>query len=129
MSFPQLRRVSGDAFAVKLLRLIKTARQRSKRACPFCGQGMLAIAPLEPAMEVEACSACSIIWFDADDYAVAPEGAAESTGTLSMLATEILAAARLKELKEREAREREEERRKKKLRESLKTIWKQNKEG
>jgi hypothetical protein len=79
-------------------------------------------------MDLEACGGCSIIWFDEADYVLAPEGAAESTGTLSMLATEILAAARLKELKEREEKERQDEQKKKHLRESLKNIWNQGKE-
>ena len=129
LSIPQLRRAAGDAFAVKLLRLLKLAKLRSNRECPFCSQRMSVITPSEPAMDLEACAACSIVWFDEADYVLAPEGAAESTGTLSMLATEILAAARLKEEKERAEKERQEEQKKKRLRESLKNIWNQGKEG
>jgi len=127
LSFPQLRRVAGDAFAVKLLRLVKVAKRRSDRRCPFCSQPMLLLAPQAPTMELMACSGCSIVWFEAAQYELVPEGAAESTGTLSMLATEILAAARLKELKEREKAEQEEEQKKRKLRESFKTIWRHGK--
>jgi len=127
LSFPQLRRVAGDAFAVKLLRLVRLSKRRTDRECPFCGQRLLLIAPQDPPVELEACSTCSIIWFEAAEYELVPEGAAESTGTLSMLATEILAAARLKELKEREKAEQEQEQKKRKLRESFKTIWRHGK--
>ncbi len=74
---------------------------------------MVVVQTQEPALELDACRPCSVVWFDAPTYEALPEGTVETTSSLAMQATEIVAMNRLRELKERE-REREEEERDKK---------------
>jgi len=106
LTIPQLRRVSGDRFSTRLLRLITLSQRRSERSCPFCTQTMWRINVPEPQLELDACRACNLIWFDAPSYEMLPEGAAETLHTITADATEILALQRLKELKQREEAER-----------------------
>ena len=105
ITIPQLRRVAGDGFATKLLRLLKLTRRPSKYSCPFCQQRMKVVNVPEPLMELEGCLTCNAVWFDAPTYETMPEGSAESTSSLPSLATEVFAERRLKEFKEKEARE------------------------
>lgn len=114
LTIPQVRRVLGDRLAAKLLRLIKLSRRESERSCPFCAERMLAVSAQEPAMELDACRPCSVVWFDAPTYETLPEGTVETTSSLVMQATEVVALNRLRELKEREKAREEEERKKKK---------------
>lgn len=105
LTIPQLRRVAGDRFATKLLRLIKFARRPSEHACPFCSRHMVVFNVAEPLMVLDGCLPCNAVWFDAPTYETMPAGSAETTNSLPSLATEIFAEMRLKELKDREARE------------------------
>lgn len=105
VTIPQLRRVGGDRFATKILRLIQLARRPSKRPCPFCSGRMVVGNLAEPLMELDGCRPCNAVWFDAPTYETMPEGSAESTNSMPALSTEIFAEMRLKELKDREARE------------------------
>ena len=66
---------------------------------------MMTLDVTEPAMELDGCLACNVVWFDAATYGLVPEGAAETTNSLPSLATEIFAENRLKEQKERLLRE------------------------
>lgn len=116
LTIPQLRRVAGDRFAAKLLRLLELTRRRSKYACPFCQQRMKVVNGSEPLMELDGCLPCNALWFDAPTYETMPEGSAETTNSLPALATEIFAERRLKELKEREAREEAEQKKQRKRR-------------
>jgi hypothetical protein len=77
---------------------------------------MLLIRTPEPPLDLDACQPCSVVWFDAPSYETLPEGAVETTASLALQATEIVAEIRLKELKEREKEREEEERDKKKKR-------------
>ena len=110
LTIPQVRRVLGDRLAAKLLRLIKLSRRESERSCPFCAKRMLVVSAQEPAMELDACRPCGVVWFDAPTYEALPEGTVETTASLALQATEIIAEIRLKELKEREKEREEEER-------------------
>jgi len=114
LTIPQVRRVLGDRLATKLLRLMKLSRRASERSCPFCAGRMRVISAAEPSLELDACQACSVVWFDAPTYEALPEGSVETTASLALQATEIVAEIRLKELKEREKEREEEERDKKK---------------
>jgi Zn-finger nucleic acid-binding protein len=125
LSIPQLRQVAGDRFAAKLLRLIKSSLRKGERSCPFCSQRMVVFEVQDPPLELDGCRPCNLVWFEQEQYEAVPEGAAETTGTLSELAMEMRALQRLKELKEREEAEKTEEKKRKSLRGSLKRIWDQ----
>src|SRR5687767_9539506 len=68
LTIPHVRRVAGDRFAARALRLLKLAVRRSERACPFCGKPMTLVAMTEPPMEFEGCLACSAVWIDAPTF-------------------------------------------------------------
>ena len=114
LTIPHVRRVAGDRFAARLLRLIKLATRRSKRACPFCGCAMAIASMPEPLMELEGCLSCSAVWFDAPTFETLAGGTIETTNALPMLATELYAEIKLKELKDREKAEEDKARKKKK---------------
>lgn len=116
LTIPQIRRVSGDRMATRLLRLLKLDRLKSRHACPFCREPMVIAKLSDPLLEVEGCRPCNTVWLDAPTYNLLPEGIAESTNAMSLLATEIIAERRLQEQKEREAREEAERKRKRKRR-------------
>jgi Zn-finger nucleic acid-binding protein len=115
-TIPQIRRVFGDRIATKLLRLIKLSRLASARLCPFCGRPMLVVNAQEPPLELESCRACAAVWFDLPTYEALPQLTVETTNSIPMQATEIIALNRLKELKALEEEERKREKRRKKLR-------------
>jgi Zn-finger nucleic acid-binding protein len=114
LTIPQIRRVCSDRLAAKLLRLIKLSRRQGERPCPFCARPMVVVQSQEPLLELDACRPCSVVWFDAPTYETLPEGTVETTSSLAMQATEIVAMNRLRELKAREREREEEERNKKK---------------
>src|SRR5262245_11369188 len=102
LSIPQLRRVAGDMFAVKLLRQLQTGRQTGQMKCPFCEQTMLALVLTDPPLDLGGCRSCGIVWFHPDAHAVIPEGATESFEIVSALAIEINARQRLKAVEEKQ---------------------------
>lgn len=106
LTIPQLRRVSGDRFSTRLLKNVMLSQKRGERTCPFCEQAMWIIALPGTESRLEACRACTLVWFDAPTYEMLPEGAAETLHTITADATEILAVQRLKEQQAREAAER-----------------------
>ena len=111
VTISQIRHVFGDRIATKLLRLIRLSRLSSPHLCPFCAKPMLLLSVQEPPLDLESCRSCSVVWFDLPTYTSLPELTDETTNSISMQATEIIALNRLKELKEREE---EEKKRKKK---------------
>jgi Zn-finger nucleic acid-binding protein len=125
LSIPQIRRVAGDHFAVRLLRLLKTRQEQSNSSCPFCGQRLLALKLPDPPLELAGCRLCNIIWFDARNFEFVPEWTVANNSGVSMQDIETESLRRLKELKEREKATAQEEKRKKSLRRSLKTLWDQ----
>ncbi|MCW5557734.1 MAG: hypothetical protein KIT22_07875 [Verrucomicrobiae bacterium] len=58
VTLPQIRRVTGDAYATGLLRQINRDSQEGERPCPFCSRRMRAFHSLEPPLELDACKAC-----------------------------------------------------------------------
>jgi len=126
LSIPQIRRVAGDHFAIKLLRLLKMRNEQSSWPCPFCGKRLLSLKLPEPPLELAGCRPCNTIWFDAQNYKLVPEWTVANNNGVSMQDIETESLRRLKEVKEREKASAEEEKRKKSLRRSLKTLWDQN---
>src|SRR5437016_6718047 len=115
VTLSQIRHVLGDRVATKLLRLMKLSRRQSQRLCPFCGKSMLIVSTQEPPLELDACRGCNLVWFDGPTYESLPQLTLETTNSIAMQATEIIALARLRELKEREEEERKKARKKKPL--------------
>ena len=127
LSIPQIRRVAGDHFAVRLLRLLKMRQKQSNLSCPFCSQRLVSLKIQEP-LQVAGCRPCNIVWFDAQNYKLIPEWTVANNTGVSMQDIETESLRRLKELKEREKAAAEEEKRKKSLRRSVKTLWEQERE-
>ena len=125
LSIPQIRRVAGDHFAVRLLRLLKMRNEQSTAPCPFCGQKLLGLKLSEPPLELAGCRPCNTIWFDKQSYELVPEWTVANNTGVSMQDIETESLRRLKELKEREKAAAQEEKRKKSLRGSMKTLWDQ----
>jgi len=125
LSIPQIRRVAGDHFAVKILRLLKTRNEQSNSSCPFCGKKFLSLKVQEPLLELAGCRPCNVVWFDAQNYQLVPEWAVVNNTGVSMQDIETESLRRLKELKEKEKAAAEEEKRRKSLRRSLRTLWDQ----
>lgn len=111
----QIRRVLGDLVATKLLRLVKLSRLEGTRQCPFCAKPMLVVSTQEPLLELDACRNCNAVWFDNPTYESLPQLTFETTNSIPMQATEIIALNRLKELKENEEAERQQARKRKRL--------------
>jgi Zn-finger nucleic acid-binding protein len=125
LSIPQIRRVAGDHFAVRLLRFLKMRNERANSPCPFCGRQLVLFKVPEPPLELTGCRPCSVVWFDAQNYKSVPEWTVASNTGVSMQDIETESLRRLKELKEKEKAAAEEEKRRKSLRRSLKTLWDQ----
>jgi Zn-finger nucleic acid-binding protein len=117
MTISQVRRVLGDRVATKLLTLIKLSQghAQNEHSCPFCGKLMLVVTTQGPSLELEACPGCSVVWFDCPTYESLPQMTIETTNSIPMQATEIIAMNRLRELKEREEEERRQAEKKKRL--------------
>ena len=69
----------------------------------------------EPLLELDSCPACAVVWFDSPTCDSVPQLTNETTNSIPMQATEIIALNRLKELKEREEQERKRAKEKKAL--------------
>ena len=107
VTIPHLRRVAGDRFAARVLRLLKLARRRSERPCAFCGKAMTVALRTEPPLELEGCLLCNATWMDAPTFENLSGGTIETTSSLALQATEIYAEIKLKELKDRQKAEEE----------------------
>jgi len=75
---------------------------------------MLVVQAQEPRFELDACRACSAVWFDEPTYATLPQLTLETTNSRTMQATEIIAINRLMELKKKMEEERKQPSKKKK---------------
>jgi Zn-finger nucleic acid-binding protein len=122
LSIPQIRRVAGDHFGVRLLRLLKMRQEQTKSSCPFCEQRLLALKLQEPPLELAGCRACNIVWFEKESYELIPEWTVANNTGVSMQDIETESLRRLKELKEREKAAAEEEKKRKSLARALKTL-------
>ncbi len=115
VTISQIRHVQGDRMAMKLLRLMKLSNRRSKRECPFCSKPMLIVITEDPPLELDGCRECNAVWFDDPTYESLPELVFETTSSMAMQTTEIVAMNRLQELKKREEEERQKAKKKKRL--------------
>jgi Zn-finger nucleic acid-binding protein len=118
----------GDRIATKLLRLLRLGNCKGEHACPFCAKPMVILNTSDPLLELDACRLCNVVWMDVPTYETLPQINIESTSTLAMQATEIVAMNRLRELKEKEVEERkkeEEERKNKKIGQAFGVLWNQ----
>jgi hypothetical protein len=113
MTISQVRHVLGDRIASRILRLLKLSSRQSERHCPFCDRNMKVLNTADPPLELEACHPCSAVWFDVPTYEALPQVTFETTNSIALQATEIIALERLKELKEREEAERKKARKRK----------------
>lgn len=114
MTIPHLRKVAGDRFAARLLRLLKLTSRRSNRPCAFCRKSMVVATMTDPMVEMEGCLACNAAWLDGPTFENLTGGVVETTNSLAGQATEIYAEIKLKELKDREKEEAEKARKRKK---------------
>lgn len=76
---------------------------------------MILVALHDPALQLEACNSCSVVWFDAPSFELLPQIGFESTNALSMQSTDVLAAMRLKDFNAKQQAEDQAERKKKRL--------------
>ena len=76
---------------------------------------MLLVTAEQLHVEVEACRACAIVWLDLPTYEILPKTTVEMTNSVPLLATEIIAMNRLRELKEREAEQKKKAKKRKQL--------------
>lgn len=128
LTVSQIRHVMGDRIATKLLRLLRLGNRKGEHACPFCSTPMFVLNTSDPPLEVDACRLCNAVWLDAPTYETLPQINIESTSTLAMQATEIVAMNRLRELKEKEEEQRKnekEEQKKKKIGHAFGVLWNQ----
>src|SRR5258706_8305045 len=94
VTLSQIRHVLGDRVATKLLRLIRSSARKAERHCPFCDHPMSVLITREPPLELAACRACNMVWFDSPTYESLPQLTTETTNSIAMQATEILAVNR-----------------------------------
>ncbi len=99
VTLPQIRRVAGDRLAVSLLRQINRTSQTTDRPCPFCTSPMRVIQSAEPALELDACRPCGVVWFDPHEFEAVPEGALESADEAQLRGIETLAKRRVDQMK------------------------------
>ena len=114
VTIPHVRRIAGDRFAARLLRLLQHGGRRSELGCPFCDQIMRVVTTKEPPLQLEGCLVCNAVWMDSPTFENLTGGTVETTNSLSWQATEIYAEMKLKELKDRQRAEEEAARKKKK---------------
>ncbi len=111
---PHVRRIAGDRFAARLLRLLRLARAPGKLNCAFCAKPMVPVTAGEPAISAHGCLACNAVWLDGPTFETLAGGVVETTNSLASQATEIYAEIKLKELKDQQKAEEAEKRKRKK---------------
>jgi hypothetical protein len=94
---------------------MKLSHRASERHCAFCDHPMSVVTSEAPPLELEACRPCNAVWFDDPTYESLPQLTLETTNSIPMQATELIAMERLKELKEQMEEERKAAKKKKKL--------------
>ncbi len=102
VTFPQIRRVTGDRFVTGLIREINRNATRADKSCPFCQRQMRLFSSAAPPLELDACKTCNVVWFDSQEFEAVPEGAVASTHELQLQGIETLARHRLENLREQQ---------------------------
>lgn len=100
VTIPQIRRVGGDKFATNLLRHINRSRTSSQLTCPFCAQRMRLLATQQPALELDACHPCALVWFDPLEFEAVPEQAVASPSELQLRAAEAQALHKIAQMRD-----------------------------
>ncbi len=88
---PQVRRVAGDRFATQLLRRINSAATPGDRPCPFCLQDMRQFHIPDPALSLDSCRTCGVVWFDPREFEAVPESGVEPVEKVESRGREALA--------------------------------------
>jgi membrane associated rhomboid family serine protease len=78
VTFPQIRRTTGDRYLSSLIRQVRCATQISTRACPFCQTAMKNFLLSNPPVTLDGCMSCTMVWFDTGKFEQLPEGVAET---------------------------------------------------
>jgi membrane associated rhomboid family serine protease len=91
VTVPQVRRVAGDRFATQLLRRINSAPAPGDRPCPFCLRAMRQFQIPDPALTLDSCRACGVVWFDPREFEAVPEGGVEPIEKIELRGREALA--------------------------------------
>jgi membrane associated rhomboid family serine protease len=98
----QIRRMTGDRFASRLVRKINTATEVSSRSCPFCLAPMKLVQLSQPEITLDSCRPCVTVWFDAGKFEELPEGVIESSETILARGLEAEAKWKMEEAEKRE---------------------------
>jgi membrane associated rhomboid family serine protease len=74
----QIRRTVGDRFVSRMVRLMNTASCPSEKTCPFCASPMKVFQLPQPALMLDSCRTCTLIWFGAGNFEQLPEGTVDT---------------------------------------------------
>jgi membrane associated rhomboid family serine protease len=102
VTYPQIRRTTGDRYLNAIIRQVRSATQVSERPCPFCENAMRAFLLPNPPVALEACMSCTMVWFDAGKFEQLPEGVAETPEDAMFRAMESEAKWRIEQQKSRD---------------------------
>jgi membrane associated rhomboid family serine protease len=105
VTIPQIRRITGDRFATKMLVQINRATEASQFSCPFCYSPMKRFQIPQPAMILDACKHCVTVWFVAGEFEELPEGVIENQDELRLRGIEAEAKWKLEEVIKQQDRE------------------------
>ena len=78
VTIQQIRRTVGDRFISTVVRQVNHAAEVSTRPCPFCQVPMKSFLLPRPAIALDSCRSCGMIWFDAGKFEQLPEGTVET---------------------------------------------------
>jgi membrane associated rhomboid family serine protease/Zn-finger nucleic acid-binding protein len=98
VTFPQIRRVAGDAFITQLLRRLNRAEDLRIRPCPFCTRRMRQFRVQEPSLVLDACKLCGAVWFDVAEFDTIPERPAPTADQVEYRGREIIAQYKVEQL-------------------------------
>ncbi|HTR42628.1 MAG TPA: rhomboid family intramembrane serine protease [Pseudomonadales bacterium] len=101
VSFPQIRRTTGDRFVSGLIRQARHATQVSIRPCPFCEAPMKNFLLSRPPISLDSCLSCTMVWFDGGKFEQLPEGVAETPEEAMFRAMEAEATWKIEQEKNR----------------------------
>ena len=105
VTVPQVRRIAGERLTAELMRKIRNATSTGVRPCPHCRAFMRQFYLENPPIHLDACKACNMVWFDAQEFEALPECAIESVGEMQARAAEAVGMHRLEQLRERDTGE------------------------
>jgi membrane associated rhomboid family serine protease len=101
VTFPQIRRTTGDRYLNTIIRQVRNATEVSMRPCPFCETPMKTFLLPNPPIALDGCMSCTMVWFDAGKFEQLPEGVADTPETAMFRAIESEAKWRIEQQKSR----------------------------